>query len=54
MVKQREIRILSVDDHPLFREALPTVIASQSDMILVAEAAPRRCRSFENIGLISH
>lgn len=38
MVKQREISILIVDDHPLFREALRAVIDSQSDMTLVAEA----------------
>src|SRR6202035_3160505 len=38
MTEQAQIRILSVDDHPLLREGIATIINSQPDMVLVSQA----------------
>jgi DNA-binding NarL/FixJ family response regulator len=39
MDDQIRIRVLGVDDHPLLREGILTIINSQPDMLLVAQAA---------------
>jgi DNA-binding NarL/FixJ family response regulator len=42
MSDQRQIRVLSVDDHPLLRQGIAAIINSQPDMIMVAQASTGR------------
>ena len=39
MSKSAAIRVFSVDDHPLLREGIATLINNEPDMTMVAEAA---------------
>ena len=42
MTSPHQIRVFSVDDHPLLREGIAAVINSQSDMVMVGQAATGR------------
>lgn len=42
MNEQKQIRVMSVDDHPLLREGIVAVVNSQKDMEIVTQAATGR------------
>jgi len=42
MTSDHQIRILTVDDHPLLREGIASLIGTQTDMAIIAEASSGR------------
>jgi len=42
MSSDRQIRILTVDDHPLLREGIASLIETESDMVIIGEASTGR------------
>ena len=42
MTERTKIRVFSVDDHPLLREGIATIINNEPDMVMVAQAASGR------------
>jgi DNA-binding NarL/FixJ family response regulator len=39
MLTAKQIKILTVDDHPLLRQGISAVIQGEKDMLIVGEAA---------------